>query len=332
MKKVAIIVDVEGWAYYNNAVQIKKYLGEYFEIDILPLDIFDGNVVKMFIYGTKYDLMFWFWRGHISWLEGDASKEYMKWLGYTYEEFLHEYVKTKKILTGVYDHLFIEEEQERTKFILNNVKNYIVTSRKLEKIYNGYDKKPEMVISDGVDLDLFKIMDNHKYENINRKIKIGWSGNSKFQDGTDDDLKGLRKIIKPAIDELIKEGYNIEPCFADRNIKKIPHEEMPKYYNGIDIYVCASRTEGVSAPVLEAMACGVPVIATDVGIVPEVFGEKQKEFIIKRDKEDLKEKIKHMIKNKTLMKELSKENLECIKEFSWENKSKLYKKLFEENI
>ena len=56
----------------------------------------------------------------------------------------------------------------------------------------------------------------------------------------------------------------------------IAHEDMPEYYNGIDIYVCTSRTEGTPNTVLEAMACGVPVISTDVGIVPEVFGEKQK--------------------------------------------------------
>ncbi|WZB73295.1 glycosyltransferase family 4 protein [Achromobacter xylosoxidans] len=44
---------------------------------------------------------------------------------------------------------------------------------------------------------------------------------------------------------------------------------MPAYYNSLDLYVCPSAIEGTPNPVLEAMACGVPVISTDVGIVPK---------------------------------------------------------------
>ena len=107
---------------------------------------------------------------------------------------------------------------------------------------------------------------------------------------------------------------------------------MPEYYNGIDIYVCTSRTEGTPNTVLEAMACGVPVISTDVGIVPEVFGEKQKEFIIKRDKNELKDKIKELINDRKKYQELSEENLKQIKEWSWKNKTKLFKKFFDKNL
>ena len=59
----------------------------------------------------------------------------------------------------------------------------------------------------------------------------------------------------------------------------------------------------------------MPVISTDVGIVPEVFGEKQKEFIIKRDKNELKDKIKELINDRKKRQELSEENLKQIKEW-----------------
>ena len=112
----------------------------------------------------------------------------------------------------------------------------------------------------------------------------------------------------------------------------IPHDEMPDYYNNIHIYVCASRTEGHPAPVLESMACGIPVISTNVGIVPELFGTKQKKFIISRSKDELKQKITKLINNKKLLKELSNENLIQIQQWSWKNKCKMMKKFFDDNL
>ena len=229
--------------------------------------------------------------------------------------------------------MFLEEQKERTDFIFNNVKDYIVSSEKLKTIYDEYPniKRPSMVIADGVDLDLFKPKGS-KENSSNKTLIIGWTGNSKFTDATDDDLKGVTKIIMPAIKKLKEEGYDITLNVADRNVKMIAHEDMPEYYNGIDIYVCTSRTEGTPNTVLEAMACGVPVISTDVGIVPEVFGEKQKEFIIKRDKNELKDKIKELINDRKKRQELSEENLKQIKEWSWKNKAKLFKEFFDKNL
>lgn len=333
MNSIAIIIDKEGWAFYNTANQIKKYLSEFYNIDIIPMDIFGDNVTKLFILAQDYDLMFFMWRGIISWLDSDFARYYIDRLGFEYEEFLEKYVRQKNIVTGVYDHLFLETEKERTNFILNNVKDYFVSSEKLRQIYNKYSKKPSYVIADGVDLDLFKMKDENKYKNIIQgKLRIGWTGNSKFSDETDDDLKGINKVIRPAIEELMQEGYKIELKIADRNVKLIPHDQMPEYYNDIDIYVCASRTEGTPNPVLEAMACGIPIISTDVGIVPEVFGKKQKEFIIDRTKESLKEKIKLLVENQGLLEQLSTENLEQIKSWSWKNKTDIFKKFFDDNL
>ena len=333
--KIIIIIDKENWAFYNAAMQIKNNLCNYYNIDVISMEIFEDNIIKLLLFCSTYDLIFFMWRGLISWIYSDFSKDYIHKLGFEYEEFLEKYVRNKNIITAVYDHLYLESERERTDFVLNNVKAYTVCSKKLEKLYNEYsnDKKPMMVISDGVDLELFNMKNKDKYSNIeDRTIKIGWTGNSKFTDAEDDDLKGLNKVIKPAIEELIAEGYDIKLEVADRNIKMIPHNEMPNYYNDIDIYICASRTEGHPDPVLEAMACGVPVISTDVGIVPEVFGEEQKKFIIERTKEELKDKIVELINNKQKFKILSDENLKQIQKWSWKKQAELYKKFFNKNL
>lgn len=334
-KRIAIIIDKEGWAYENTAKQIKKYLSKYYNIEIIPFDIFEDNIVKLLIYITKYDLTLFLWRGYISWLDSDFARYYIDRLGYKYNEFMELYLKKSNIVTAVYDHLFLELESERTDFIINNIKDYYVSSEKLKKIYdNKYEKKPSYVIADGVDLELFKMKDEKKYSYWNKKkLIVGWTGNSKFTDEKDDDLKGVNKIIIPTIEELKKEGIDVELKVADRNIKLIPHEEMPQYYNGIDVYICASRTEGTPNTILEAMACGIPVISTDVGIVPEVFGQKQREFIIKRDKEDLKQKIKILIENNdNILEQLSKENIKQIQKWNWEKKAEIFKEFFDDNL
>ena len=294
--KIAIIIDKKGWAYANTANQIKKNLDKYYQIDIISMEVFKDNIVKLFLYLSDYDLSFFLWRGLISWLYSDYSKIYIENLGFEYNDFIEKY-------------------------------------QILKNIYDNYTKKPSYVISDGVDLNLFRMFDKNKFKNFNQqKLIIGWSGNSKFSDEEDDDLKGLNKIIRPTVEKLIYEGYNIELKIADKNVKLIPHNEMPNYYNNIDVYVCASRTEGTPNTVLEAMGCGIPIISTNVGIVPEVFGTKQSEFIIKREEEDLIKKIKILYNNKNILEQLSKENLNQIQEWSWEKKSIIFKEFFDKNL
>lgn len=52
---------------------------------------------------------------------------------------------------------------------------------------------------------------------------------------------------------------------------KIPHGELPRWYNAADVCVAASERESVGLTVLEALACGTPVVATRVGVAPLVI-------------------------------------------------------------
>lgn len=53
----------------------------------------------------------------------------------------------------------------------------------------------------------------------------------------------------------------------------IPDEEMPLYYSLADVFVLPSLLEGFGLTLAEAMACGAPIVATNVGSIPEVVGE-----------------------------------------------------------
>jgi glycosyltransferase involved in cell wall biosynthesis len=59
-----------------------------------------------------------------------------------------------------------------------------------------------------------------------------------------------------------------------------PHEELPKYLNRIKLLVIPSFTEGLPNIMLEAMACGTPVLATPVGAIPDIIKDGETGFIM----------------------------------------------------
>lgn len=332
-KKIALIIDSRGWAFDNIAHRIKENLPEY-QIDIIPGQNFEGNMLKLFLLCQDYDLIHFLWRGYLSLIDRQEMKNYAESLGISFDEFKENYILNKKVTFSVCDQLYLAgEESWRTEIIMKYANSYFVTSQKLYQIYNEFEKKPQMIIHDGVNLNAYVPQNLERFEKI-EKIRVGWVGNSKFKDSDgDEDLKGVEGIIKPAIRELQEEGHNIELILADRNIKMISQEEMPNFYNSIDLYVCASKTEGTPLTVLEAMAMGIPVISTDVGIVLEAFGKEEQQYILKeRSKEALKEKIKQLIENKQHFKTLSNENLEQIKKWDWKEICLKYKEFFDSNL
>ena len=333
-KKIALIVDADNWAYANIANNLKKNLSNVYDISIIPSLYLEDNIAKVLLVAKDADLIHFFWRGKMLDFPWHLPDSYIKTLGYSVEKFKKEFFDSKLITTSVYDHMYLDKDNFiNTKQITKICDMYYVSSNKLLNIYNSLDlpKKPFMSITDGINLNEFYPINLERFDDIkNRKIVIGWVGNSAWTDG-EIDYKGVNTIIKPAIKDLQKEGYNIEMYFADRQERMIPHDEMVNYYSKIDLYICASVAEGTPNPILESMACGVPIISTDVGIVSEALGEKQKEYILQeRSKECLKQKIKHFINNLDTVQDLSKENLNEIRNWDWKHISDMAYTFFEE--
>lgn len=330
--KIALIVDTRNWALDNIAKNIATNLNQKYEFKLIYMDeIPDWNIAYVFYACAGYDIVHFLWRGNLHYVFGEFTQNYLEKYNRGWDAFKEDIVKNFIITTSVYDHGYLGDEIGFTKEIFSLVDEYTVSSKKLLDIYNNLDiKKPAMEITDGVDLKKFYPINIERLNNVkNRELVIGWVGNSNWSGDAEKDHKGLNSIIKPTIAELIKEGYKIKLELTDKQEKQIPHDEMVNFYSKIDLYICASLNEGTPNPVLEAMACGIPVISTDVGIVSEALGEEQKQYILKeRSKECLKEKIKLFIKNIDSIKKLSKENLSQIQEWSWEKKCKEFDEFF----
>lgn len=100
-----------------------------------------------------------------------------------------------------------------------------------------------------------------------------------------------------------------------RMIGYVPHEALPVLYNMADLFVFPSFYEGFGLPPLEAMACGVPVITSDVSSLPEVVGNAGI-MIDPAEIGQLAEAMEKVLGNEKLRKSMITKGYERVKKFS----------------
>lgn len=334
--KIALVIDVEGWAFSNIARQLQRYLGDRFDFKVISSqDLPEPG--HIFMVAADCHLVHFFWREYLRLIDHEWAQGCIQRTGITFPEFERRFIKNKPVTTSVYDHLHLDNGEivDRISFFRDRATSYTVASERLADIYRTISDMPApaQVAQDGVDLELFKPRSPAHYAQMgDRPIVIGWAGNSKWASELPD-VKGFHSILLPAIELLREQGVPIETRFADRQAGFIAHVDMPKYYHSIDLYVCPSAIEGTPNPVLEAMACGVAVVSTDVGIVPEVMGPQQKAFIVsERSPEAIAAAIRKFHEDRSLFAKLAAENLKSIQPWSWKIRAEAFARFFQDTL
>jgi L-malate glycosyltransferase len=109
----------------------------------------------------------------------------------------------------------------------------------------------------------------------------------------------------------------------------IAHEKVLPYYQKANIFALPSLNEGMSNTMLEALACGLPIITTDTGGTKELVTDNKNGFIVKmKNSYDLAEKIEKFLLDKGLDEKMGKESRTRAEELSWENVAKGYEDLY----
>ncbi len=98
----------------------------------------------------------------------------------------------------------------------------------------------------------------------------------------------------------------------------VSSEELSELYSAADLYLAPSRHEGFGVPVLEAMRCGCPVLASSGGALPEVVGDAG---IIERSWEPAawSQTIQKALGDSSKLNELRQRGRAREAEFSWED-------------
>jgi len=205
----------------------------------------------------------------------------------------------------------------------------------------GCKREKIVVIPNGMGDILYK-----KVENNDFRKKVGISSKDKLVlfFGRLNPVKGIDKLIEVA-KEVTKDRKDIYFVFRgpDEGMKYLVEEniskniiliketrdkkEIAKTYQAADIYVLPSYREGLPLTLFEAMASGLPVVASPVNGIPYEMKEPENGFLVKYgDIINLKKRILQILDDKKLAKKISENNKIKAKNYDWDI---IYKKTME---
>ena len=199
----------------------------------------------------------------------------------------------------------------------------------------GAKKNKIVVIPNGMDNLLYKKIKNNDF-----RKKIGISGKDRLVlfFGRLNPTKGVDKLVQVA-EEITKERKNIYFVFRgpDEGMKYIVEnavkknkniilvketrdkKEVARTYQSADIYVLPSYREGLPLTLFEAMASGLPIVASPVNGVPYEIKEPENGFLVKYgDLKNLKKRILQILDDKKLAKKISENNQIKSKNYDWD--------------
>ncbi len=231
----------------------------------------------------------------------------------------------------------LERQSWLTRFfrylILRSANHVVVISKYLEeKVHQIVPSVPITLIPNGVDMQIFKPDLNDDRQN-QRPVVITVSRLVE-KNGVGDLVEAigiLKKTHGKNID-LIIVGDGPLRTELEHSIQRLDlsgqvsitgvlsHELLPARLTSADIFVRASHSEGLGTAFLEAMACGLPVIGTSVGGIPDFLHDGETGLMCRtKDPADIAEKINLLLEDESLKQRISTNGMNLVREhYTWD--------------
>mgnify|MGYP001580441530 FL=1 len=216
-------------------------------------------------------------------------------------------------------------------------------------IHEGAPSHRIEIIPNGVDLSIFsrEIFDNDSREfrqklGIRDRVPVIVSASRLVpKNGIDILLRAVQRLknegeefavlllgFGPEKERL--EKYALENGLSVIFAGNVEQNEVPRYFAVSDVFVRPSRSEGLGSAFLEAMAAGLPIIATPVGGIPDFLTDRKTGLFVKpEDDGDLAKKIKELFNNNVLRQALADEGKKMAEEkYSWDIIAREFDKIF----
>ena len=250
-----------------------------------------------------------------------------KWMYYYYNT-IHKWL-----------YRFVFEKSDSIIAISQATKNEIIN-----KFWSSFADKIE-VIHNGMDTSAFKPLSQKEQKSDHNQYLL-YVGSELWR-------KNLKNIIA-AFALVHKEFPNLKlikaPCewvanyrnhtlqaIKDNNLKVgkdvvfvdeyLPLEKLVELYQNAEIFLFPTLKEGFWFPIIEAQACWVPVITSNYEPMSELVPYKEM-LVDPNNPKDIAEKIISILKKPDLKKQMIKDGLEYVKQFSWEQTAKKFEEVF----
>lgn len=228
------------------------------------------------------------------------------------------------------------------KVIWRNADALVANSEGLQKMALGfYNKREVKIIPNGVDTDYFKPSDRMNKDNS--EINILFVSRLIERKGLQFVIPGLKKIIENSdknirltvvgdgpyrglLEEMALENDVTEHIFFEGYKNKT---ELLKYYHNADVLILPSQKEGMPNVVLEALACGLPVVMTPCEGAKELVDGNG--LVVRQ--QDFVKTLGSLLHDEMSMKKMAAASRgKAVREFSWEGIVSKYIEIFQEVV
>ena len=221
-----------------------------------------------------------------------------------------------------------------------------VSNSERDSILNQYrwvDQKKIYAVHSGINHDMFRAERKENAKEILRE-RFGISEKFVLSVGSFTAVKNFHRLIEAFLQiadgtgtSLVIVGgagpyrYTAGEEIKDPRIKIVHYvgKDLPCFYQAAELTVLPSKYEGFGFPALEAMACGSPVVVSNVAALPEICGDAAV-YVDPDDIGSIAGGIRRVLSDEHLRSDLIERGCRRVKEFTWEKTARETLKVFDE--
>jgi glycosyltransferase involved in cell wall biosynthesis len=210
-----------------------------------------------------------------------------------------------------------------SRFTAQLVNTELSPQKNIRVIYNGIDERGFSPAKTG--------------PRSGKTVKVLFSGNLSRRKGVDL-LPGILEQLNPGVELMYTTGLRCKhrlPAHPSLScVGQVPYPDMPELYRQADLLLFPTVREGFGLAAAEAMACGLPVVATDCSSLPELVVDGKGGFLCPAgDTKQFAARINELAESAALRRQMGEYNRARVEEkFTLQRMVNEYRELFEETL
>jgi glycosyltransferase involved in cell wall biosynthesis len=255
---------------------------------------------------------------HNTWLaEYDRYNKLSSGINYLHKIAMRYYIKMDRYCATHADHIICISNA-----IARETSNYGVPKNKITVIHNG------------IDYTLFKRAEDCKNDLGLTGLVIGYIGRLEPHKNVATLIRVFKELDYKDVDLLIvgngtqrkqleELSKRLEVYDRVHFIGYVNFDRVPLYYRTADIIVYPSLYEPLGNVILESMASGRPIIATNTGGIPEIFDPRVGFMVSPYEPSALREKLNLLLGDAQMRRKMGSIGQKLVRKYSWESVAKM---------